>query len=52
MVNWWDLERQRSEKLLKFRITHHEKHGNGDVVMKEKYQLQKLQKKIKDSKIK
>ncbi len=48
-MNWWANQRAKSIKLTKFRIKHHEKHGNGDVAMKEKYQLQKLQKKYKDN---
>ncbi len=39
--NWWDIEIERAIKITKFRIKHHEKHGNGDVVIKEKRILQK-----------
>lgn len=46
MVKYWDEERKRAIRILKFRIAHHEKHGNGDVVMKEKSQLKKLERHI------
>ncbi len=50
MVNYWDRERERAIKILKFRIQHHEKHGNGKVAMDEKSQLIKLLKLDKDMK--
>ncbi len=41
MVRFWDKEIDRAIKLTKFRIKHHEIHGNGDVAMKEKSILKK-----------
>ncbi len=51
MVVWWDEQLKKSIKLTKFRIKHHEKHGNGNVAMQEKSQLIKQEKKLKDRKI-
>ncbi len=45
MVKFWPEQRKRSHKILKERIAHHEKHGNGKVAMDEKFQLQKFEKK-------
>ncbi len=44
MVIWWKDQREKAIKLTKFRITHHEKHGNGSVAMKEKQILEKQKK--------
>ncbi len=41
---WWKEQREKGIALTKMRIKHHEKHGNGDVVMKEKNQLLKQEK--------
>ncbi len=41
MVMWWHVQREKAIKLTEFRIKHHEKHGDGDVTMKEKYILEK-----------
>ncbi len=41
MVRPWDKDIEYAIKTTKFRIKHHEKHGNGDVVIKEKKILQK-----------
>ncbi len=41
MVNWWTYQRERSIKLFKYRIKHHEKHGDGSVAMQEKEILKK-----------
>ncbi len=50
MVNWWAHQREVGIKLTKFRIKHHEKHGNGKVAMEEKNQLQKQEKHHQDMK--
>ncbi len=42
MVKYWETQRERARKILAYRIAHHEKHGNGDVVTKEKRQLQQF----------
>ncbi len=39
--NWWSKQREKAIKISKFRIAHHEKHGNGDTVMREKNILKK-----------
>jgi len=44
MVKPWDDAVIKGIKLTKFRITHHEKHGNGAVAIKEKLILQKQEK--------
>jgi len=41
MVNFWDVQIEKGIKITKMRIKHHEKHGNGKVVMEEKARLQK-----------
>jgi len=41
MVKPWTIAIDKGIALTKFRIQHHEKHGNGDVVMKEKQILKK-----------
>ncbi len=41
MVNYWDAQRERAIKITKFRIKHHEFHGNGDIAMHEKQILKK-----------
>ncbi len=45
MVKYWDKQIEIGIKLTKFRIKHHEKHGNGDVAMKEKAILKKQERK-------
>ncbi len=50
MVKYWKVQRERAIKLTKFRIKHHELHGNGVVVMEEKSILQKQEKKHRDMK--
>ncbi len=49
MVKPWQEARKKAIALTKFRIAHHEKHGNGDVTQKEKYILQKQQRRSKDN---
>jgi len=41
MVRFWDIQIDKGIKLTKYRIRHHEIHGNGDVVMIEKQILKK-----------
>ncbi len=41
MVDWWKEQRERSMKITRFRIKHHEKHGNGNVAMQDKEILKK-----------
>ncbi len=41
MVRWWDSQIDKGIAITKMRIKHHEKHGNGDVVQREKRILQK-----------
>ncbi len=48
MVEFWKFQRERSIKITKMRIKHHEYHGNGKVAMDEKSQLQKQEKHHKD----
>jgi len=36
MVRFWDTQIEKGIRLTKMRIAHHEKHGNGDVAIKEK----------------
>ncbi len=48
MVRWWDIQIQKGIALTKMRIAHHEKHGNGSVVLKEKAQLARQEKHKKD----
>ncbi len=48
MVVWWTEQRIKGIKILKYRIRHHEQHGNGKVAMDEKFQLQKMEKHHKD----
>ncbi len=50
MVKFWVKQRERSIKITKYRIAHHEKHGNGKVAMDEKFILQKQEKHHKDMK--
>ncbi len=50
MVKWWELQREKGIALTKYRIKHHEKHGNGKVAMEEKQQLLKQEKHQKDMK--
>jgi len=38
---WWEKEIDKGIKLTKFRILHHEKHGNGSVVIEDKRRLEK-----------
>ncbi len=52
MVVWWEKQREKGIKLTKYRIAHHEKHGNGKVAMIEKLQLLKQEKHHKDMKLK
>jgi len=48
MVKYWQIQRDIGIKLTKFRIKHHEQHGNGDVAMKEKQILQKQERHKKE----
>ncbi len=48
---FWEVQREIGIKLTKFRIAHHEKHGNGAVAMKEKQQLLRQEKHHKDMKL-
>ncbi len=48
MVKPWVEARKKGIKLTKFRIAHHEKHGNGKVAEEEKRQLLRQQKHSKD----
>ncbi len=41
MVRWWDSQIDKGISITKMRIKHHEKHGNGSVVIKEKAMLVK-----------
>jgi len=41
LVRFWDEQIDKGIALTKMRIAHHQKHGNGDVVIKEKSRLQK-----------
>ncbi len=52
MVEPWTDAINKGIKLTKFRIKHHEIHGNGNVVMQEKQILQKQErkKKLRDDK--
>ncbi len=50
MVKWWEKQREKGIKLTKFRIKHHEYHGNGKVVEEEKRQLLRQEKHHKDMK--
>ncbi len=45
MVKFWDKQIDKGIALTKFRIKHHEKHGNGDVVIDEKRILKKQERK-------
>ncbi len=38
---WWKKQREIGIKLTKYRIKHHEEHGDGNVAMDEKSQLKK-----------
>jgi len=44
LVKWWERQREIGIKLTKFRIKHHEYHGNGKVAEDEKRQLKKQEK--------
>jgi len=52
MVNWWGRQIDIGIKLTKFRIKHHEFHGCGDNVMRDKQILKKQERKksLRDSK--
>ncbi len=52
MVKFWDKQINDAIKRTKFRIKHHEKHGNGDVAMQDKRILlkQERNKKLHDAK--
>ncbi len=41
MVKFWDVQIKKGIELSKMRIKHHEKHGNGNVAMREKEILKK-----------
>ncbi len=41
MVRWWDVQIEKAIEISKYRIAHHEFHGNGDVAMREKAILKK-----------
>ncbi len=41
MVRWWDTQIDKGIALTKMRIKHHEKHGVGNAVIKDKAILQK-----------
>ncbi len=45
MVKFWDIQIEKAIKLTKFRIKHHEKHGNGNVAMQDKEILRKQERK-------
>ncbi len=47
MVKPYDIAQEKAVKILKFRIKHHEFHGNGKVAMEDKTNLLKLERKIK-----
>ncbi len=51
MVKPWLISMEKGIALTKFRIKHHEKHGNGKVAMDEKFILQKQEKKLKEFKL-
>jgi len=46
LLTWWEIEENRAIKLTKMRIKHHEKHGCGNSVIKDKETL-KLQERHK-----
>ncbi len=48
MVKVKQLDLEKAIKLMKYRIAHHEKHGNGALAMHEKAQLLIQQKRLKD----
>ncbi len=50
MVKPWMSAMEKGIKLTKFRIKHHEIHGNGSVTQVEKYILQKQERKFKELK--
>ncbi len=51
-MRYWDEQIKKGIALTKMRIKHHEKHGNGKVVMEDKARLVKQEKKKLDLKIK
>jgi len=48
MVKPWEDALREGIKISKYRIQHHEKHGNGNSAMEDKKILLKQQKKFKD----
>ncbi len=52
MVKFWEEAIKKNEKLVKIRIKHCEMHGIGDTAIKEKANLLKTQKKLKDWRLK
>ncbi len=50
MVKPWEKSMEKGIKLTKFRIKHHEYHGNGKVATDEKYILQKQERRLKEYK--
>ncbi len=48
----WQKSMEKGIALTKYRIAHHEKHGNGKNAMDEKSILQKQEKKLKEYKLK
>jgi len=52
LVKYWDKQIDEAIKVTKFRIKHHEKHGDGDVAMHEKQILRKQErhKELRDAK--
>ncbi len=41
MVKWWEIQREKGIALSKYRIKHHEKHGNGIPAVQDKENLKK-----------
>ncbi len=52
MVKFWEVQREKGIKLTKYRIKHHENHGNGNVAMQDKNILLKQERHHKDLKLK
>ncbi len=43
-LKYWEQQRKRAQRILEYRIAHHEKHGVGLEATKEKAQLLRLKK--------